>query len=628
MARERVEKGEIMDFLETLRNRYILADGAMGTYYAQICHTEGRMAEQANLTQPRQIAAIHRAYIDAGARLLRTNSFASHAFGLTGLPLHQAEDRDRVLRMIYENVYQAYRIAQEAAGDALDPIWIAGDIGPIPTGGGVSEADLLLQYRTIADALLDAGAGIILFETFADFEYILPTVRYIRARAAAPVIMTSFCLNKFGYTKSGLSAAEILSTAAGSGLIDVAGFNCGIGSTHMKRVIGKLDLGSMPVTVMPNSGYPDMIRDRNVYQDNVDYFCENMMGIAAMGVNVLGGCCGTAPSYIRALGRALSSCPELDEDMMRMRRHFVSLNFRRGIDKTKNAFLNRLNDGKKVIAVELDPPHDGHPDKMIQAAAMLHRTGADLITFSDSPMGKMRADAIMSAALIQQQAEAAVMPHVCCRDKNMIALGASFFGAHMNGIRNMLVVTGDPVPAGDRDAISSVYDFNSIRLMNYFKQLNSEYFADDPIIYGGALNYGRANIDAEIERMQKKCDAGADYFLTQPIYSDADIERIRYVKEKTGAKILCGIMPLVSYRNALFMKNEIYGISVPDEIVSRYDPGMSRAQGEQTGIEIALEIAAKLCDVADGYYLMAPFNRAAMICRIMRKLPGAACPDV
>lgn len=187
----------------------------------------------------------------------------------------------------------------------------------------------------------------------------------------------------------------------------------------------------------------------------------------------------------------------------------------------------------------------------------------------------------------------------------------------MNGIRNFLVVTGDPVPSGERDIIKSVYDYNSVTLMNYMKQLNREHFAEDPIAYGGALNYGRKNVDAEIRRMQKKCEAGAAFFLTQPIYSDEDIERIRYIKNRIDTKIMCGIMPLVSYRNALFMKNEITGIHVPDEIIARYDKEMSREEAQAVGVQIAEEIMKKLEDIADGYYFMVPFNRASMIAEIL-----------
>lgn len=615
-----------MNFLEMIKSHFLLMDGAMGTYYAQAYPTEENISEIANIAHPEQIERIHTEYIAAGAQLLRTNSFASHAEGLTGLPLHRADDRQATLQIIYDNVFQSYKIAQKAAFHADNKVWIAGDIGPIPTKGGISDDEILPQFETMLNALLDAGAEIILFETFADFEYILPAVQYVKKQVIekqlpfSPVIMVSFCLNKFGCTKAGISASNLVKAAVDSGIIDVIGFNCGVGSTHMKRIIQKIDFGDIPVSIAPNSAYPDFIRDRNIYQDNVGYFCENMVEIASMGVNILGGCCGTTPQYIHELKKQLQPHNNANENFVKMRHHLSVSTTDRGIDKTQNDFLNKLNVGKKVIAVELDPPQNGNADKISQASALLKQAGVDIITFSDSPMGKMRADSIASSILVNQQTDIATMPHICCRDKNVIAMGGVFFGAHMNGIRNMLVITGDPVPTGDKSTTSSVYDFNSFRLMNYFKQLNIEYFADDPIIYGGALNHCRPNLDIEIDRMRKKCSAGADYFLTQPIYSDDDIERIKYIKTKIDTKILCGIMPLVNFRNAMFVKNEMSGIRVPDEIITRYNEDMSREEGEQVGITISLEIITKLQDIADGYYFMVPFNRASMICKIIEKM--------
>lgn len=598
----------------------------MGTYYAQVYPTEENISEFANITHPEQIERIHTEYIAAGARLLRTNSFAGHAEGLTGLPLHRADDRQAVLQTIYDNVFQSYKIAQRAALHADNKIWIAGDIGPIPAAGAISDDEILIQFETMLDALLDAGAEIILFETFADFEYILPAIHYVKKQVIeknlplSPVIMVNFCLNKFGCTKAGISASNLVKTAADSGIIDVIGFNCGVGSTHMKRIIQKLDFGDMLVSIAPNSGYPDFIRDRNIYRDNVGYFCENMVEIASMGVNILGGCCGTTPQYINELRKQLQLHFSANENFTKMRHHLSTSTTDRGIDKSRNDLLNKLNAGKKVIAVELDPPQNGNADKIIQASTLLKQAGVDMITFSDSPMGRMRADSIASSILVNQQTDVATMPHICCRDKNVIAMGGAFFGAHMNGIRNMLIITGDPIPAGEKSTAGNVFNFNSFRLMNYFKQLNIEYFADDPIIYGGALNHNRPNLDVEIDRMHKKCSAGADYFLTQPIFSDDDIVRIKYIKTKIDTKILCGIMPLVNFRNAMFVKNEMSGIQVPDEIIARYNENMSREEGEQTGITIALEIVTKLQDIADGYYFMVPFNRASMICKILEKM--------
>lgn len=641
-----------MDLKEYIRNHQILTDGAMGTYYGEKYQKAGRSPELVNISHPERIIEIHKEYLKAGAELIRTNSFASNLATLFGGQQEQEFSREEQLRALAENVKAAYRNAKAAAAAVNPRALLAGDIGPIPEHGAMEPEELLEEYFTIADALLLAGAEIIWFETFSDFQYILPVAEYVRQKKDV-FIHASFCLNKFGYTRSGISAQRILRTAEESRLLDGVGFNCGIGSTHMYQILKNLDLGSLPVSVIPNSGYPDIINDRTGYQENTVYFCENMKEIGALGVNLLGGCCGTTPAYIQKLRETIPcgvlnrrlweavlpegakkipaeavspgegkgrSQEEASSEKRRESPRETETGGEKRIQKERNGFYRKLQEPGKVVVVELDPPHDGNCEKIIQSSLLLKEAGADLITFSDCPMGKLRADSIMTGAKIQREIEHPVMPHVTCRDRNRLGIGAAFMGAHMNGIRNMLLITGDPVPGGDRSGISPVFDFHSVKLMEYLREMNQEYFWEEPIVYGGALNYGRPNLDKEIERMKRKCEAGADYFLTQPIYSKEDVARIAYVKERVDTRILCGIMPLVSYRNANYMKNEVFGIHVPEEIVARYHKDMSREEGEAVGISIALEIAEQLRELADGYYFMVPFNRASMICTIMKRM--------
>ena len=213
-----------------------------------------------------------------------------------------------------------------------------------------------------------------------------------------------------------------------------------------------------------------------------------------------------------------------------------------------------------------------------------------------------------------------MMPHIACRDRNRISMHSTLLGAHINGIRNLMIVTGDPVPSGERDNTKSVFDFNSIRFMEYVKELNQEIFLQDAFSYGGALNQNQANEDQVMKRMQKKIDAGLSWFMTQPIYSDEEVEKLGRMKQELNTKILCGIMPLVSYRNAMFIKNEMPGIQVPDEIVAQYRPDMSRAEAEDVAVRISLSIMEKLEEVADGFYFMTPFNRTGLIARIIEAI--------
>jgi len=282
----------------------------------------------------------------------------------------------------------------------------------------------------------------------------------------------------------------------------------------------------------------------------------------------------------------------------------------------------QLQSGKKVIAVELDPPYDANIDQVMECAHILKANGADLITFADSPMGRSRVDSILMSIKIAKETGLNVMPHVCCRDRNMISMRSVLLGTYIHGVRNLLIVTGDPVPGESRVSTTGVFDYNSIQLMDYIKEMNMEHFAKEPIFYGGALNHARGPLEKVVERMKRKIDAGAKYFLTQPIYSIEDVERIRAIKQLVDTKILCGIMPLVSYRNACFIKNEISGIHVPEEIVDRYGPDMSREEAENVGATIAREMMELLDPIADGYYFMLPFNRVSLMDKILGGNPS------
>lgn len=613
-----------MDFHTILRSRCLITDGAMGTYYREKYENSPGAPELDNQTEPQKIEAVHREYIEAGADIIRTNSFASNVKTLCA-DLSGETTREEQLKRVYDNVQASCRIARSAVrkeqekaektGKIQKEVYIAGDIGPIPEQDDGKEAeDILEEYRTMAKAHLDSGVRLIWFETFSDFEQILPAAEWIRSVSDA-FIMASFSVNMYGYTKTGISMRELLRTAEESSLIDGIGFNCGIGPSHLCRLLRRQNLGKMIVSAVPNAGYAERIENRMVYRDNAAYFCEAMEEIADLGVNMIGGCCGTNPSYTKKLAQTVGNRPAAKRLEDRPEERAES-----EIRYDNNPFIRKIYSGEKAVIAELDPPFDGNDRKMTEAAAVLKQAGVEMITFSDSPMGKMRASGVMSAVKIANQLEVETMPHIACRDRNAIGTGSEILGAYMNGIRNFLIVTGDPVPSGDRGSIKSVYDYNSVTLMNYIRQLNKEYFSEDPIAYGGALNYGRANIDAEIRRMEKKCRAGASFFLTQPIYSDEDVERIRYIKSRIDTKIICGIMPLVSHRNAVFMKNEITGIHVPDEIIAQYRKDMSREEAQAAGVRIAVEIAEKLRDTADGYYFMVPFNRARMIAEIMEEI--------
>ena len=601
---------------EKLGKELLFLDGGMGTLLQERGLAPGELPETWNLIHPEQIREIHRSYIEAGSDIVLTNTFGANAlkFHADGFSLEQTVKRAvGLVREAAEEAENESGKAQQSSGKRR--IYTALDIGP--TGKllkPMGDLDFEEAYEAFKEVMVwgeEAGADLIHIETMSDTYELKAAVLAAKENTSLPVFATAI----FDERRKLLTGADVPSVIALlEGLhVDALGINCGMGPEQMMPVLEEyVKYSSLPIIVKPNAGLPKQRGGQTYYDVSPDEFAGYMEKIVSMGACVIGGCCGTNPSYIsklahtlghRPVGRRLTDAPEQRAESE--------------IRYDNNLFIRKLYSGEKVVIAELDPPFDGNDAKMMEAAGVLKRAGVEMITFSDSPMGKMRASAVMSAVKVSSRLQIDTMPHMACRDRNTIGIGSEILGAYMNGVRNFLFVTGDPVPAGERGSITSVYDYHSVTLMNYVRQLNREHFAEDPIAYGGALNYGRKNIDVEIRRMQKKCEAGASFFLTQPIYSDEDIERIRYIKSRIDTKIICGIMPLVSYRNALFMKNEITGIHVPDEIIAQYDKDMSREEAQTVGVRIAAEIAEKLADTADGYYFMVPFNRAGMIAEII-----------
>ena len=270
----------------------------------------------------------------------------------------------------------------------------------------------------------------------------------------------------------------------------------------------------------------------------------------------------------------------------------------------------------KIIMVELAPPFNVEDEKVLEAARFLQKMKVDMVTFPDSPSGRTRVDSVLMAAKVRRETGLEVMPHICCRDKNGVAIRSLFMGAYLHDIHHMLMMTGDPIPPTDRHAVKSVFHFDAVGLMKIAQEMNEETFAKNPLAYGGAINQGRRNLEVEIGRVKKKMEAGATFFLTQPVFTKENAERIRRIKEETGATILCGIMPLVNYKNALFMKNEIAGVNVTEEIVSRYPQDGTKEEGEAVAVALAKEVIEMVEDFVNGYYFTFPFNRVQLLERI------------
>jgi len=590
-----------MTIREHLEVHKVICDGAFGTYYSTLTGTNV-LPEKANQENPEKVKQIHKEYIRAGATLIRTNTFASNTQAL-----------ECTTEEVVKEIQMGYQLAEQAVRESSlegKKIYIAGDIGPISRGGQTIEA-LKAEYELICDTFLALGAEVLVFETFPDLVMIEDVIRKVKKKKEL-FIITQFCINQYGYSASGLSAKKLLEQASQIDAIDAVGFNCGVGPGHLYQILKKLDLTTEKyLTALPNASYPKLSQNRMVFMENMEYFSEQMQEIAKLGMDFIGGCCGTTPKYIETLSKTIDLKPIVHKREQEQREHIVSPK------EFIPSFFAHKTSGEKILAVELSPPPDVNYEKIMDAANVLKQMGVDILTFPDSPSGRMRADSILMSVKVANEVKINVLPHICCRDRNAIAIRSELLGAHINGVKNVLVITGDPVPAMARENVKSVFNFDSVGIMKTIQEMNEQQFKEEPMIYGGAVNYNRRNIDTEIHRMNKKIAAGAQFFLSQPIFTLEDADKLHYIKSKVDTKILCGIMPLVSQRNANFIKNEMADIHVTEEIVNLFSPEMSKEQGEAIGVDIARRMIEVTKDFVDGYYFSIPFNRVYLLEQIL-----------
>ena len=593
---------------EYLKENTLFTDGAMGTYYSSQFPDEDILVEKANTLYPEHIVDIHMEYLQSGARLIRTNTFATNGGFFEGE------------QEIKENIEAGYALAKQAIdtfcaqnGENPKDYFIAADIGTIFDLGQKDESAVLKEYRFIVDCFLSAGAEVFLLETQSDVYYVNDIVEDIKSKNADAFVIVTFSFDKTGYTKSGLRFERMIRLMNENSLIDGYGLNCGVEAAHMYQMLKNVIFPSeKPIFALPNAGYPYQLRGKTIYGKNAGYFCKMLTNIFALGIDAIGGCCGTTPDYFGDLYKELGSRQKPKKNIGSLDETVVT--------RTESDFWKKLHSGEKPMVVELDPPSDLSVEKILDGAELLKEHRVDLLTLSDSPMARSRMDASLLGQRVQREVGISVMPHISCRDRNIISLRGTMLGDYINDIKHFLIVTGDPVTKNDRSTITQVFDYNSIKFMGLIQEMNEDQFASDKVVYGGALNYHGVNIDAIVRRMESKMKQGCSFFLTQPIYSDEDVERIGQLREMTGAKILGGIMPLVSRKNALFIANEMPGMRVPDEIVDAYGENMTREEAEKVAVSVSLEIAKKLENVTDGYYFMTPFNRVSLICRIIDEI--------
>ena len=588
----------MLDVRKLLAQRPLLFDGGMGTYYKA---KPGQECEQANLTDPEGILAVHRAYLAAGADAIKTNTFS--------LPRLAAAQQPG-----WEQLADAgWQLAAKAAGETGAAVFA--DLGPAPDTENLPAEQV---YLSVAKRFALLGARNFLFETLSTEEGVLEAIRALKQTVPEAFVLVSFAVLPDGYTREGRYCAELVRRMVQSGVVDAVGLNCVSAPGAMRALVQQLGDAGLPLSVMPNAGYPVVARAQVRYQGKPEYFARELSRLASEGVRILGGCCGTTPQHIAALRTALDALPEALPAAPAAKPAAAA----KPAVETDDVFLRKLRAGRRVIAVELDSPKDADLTAYLEGARRLQAAGADLLTIADCPIARARMDSSLVACRVHRELGMNVLPHMTCRDRNLNATKALLLGLYAEGVREVLAITGDPIPTAERDEVKNVYQFNSRKLAQYIVSLAGEgREMPSPITVFGALNLNARNFEVELRRAAEKLENGMSGFLTQPLLSAQAVENLKKTRETLGerAKILAGILPVVSQRNAIFMENEVNGIHVDEAIIQKFE-GLDRAAGEELGLEVSVQTAKAAAPYADGFYLMTPFNRVALMERLIDRL--------
>ena len=588
----------MLDVRKLLAQRPLLFDGGMGTYYKA---KPGQECEQANLTDPDGILAVHRAYLAAGADAIKTNTFS--------LPRLAAAQQPG-----WEQLADAgWQLAAKAAGETGAAVFA--DLGPAPDTENLPAEQV---YLAVAKRFALLGARNFLLETLSAENGVLEAIHALKQTVPEAFVLVSFAVLPDGYTREGRYCADLVRRMAQSGVVDAVGLNCVSAPGAMRALVQQLGDAGLPLSVMPNAGYPVVARAQVRYQGKPAYFARELSRLATEGVRILGGCCGTTPQHIAALRTALDALPEALPAAPAAKPAAVA----KPAVETDDVFLRKLRAGQRVIAVELDSPKDADLTAYLEGARRLQAAGADLLTIADCPIVRARMDSSLVACRVHRELGMNVLPHMTCRDRNLNATKALLLGLYAEGVREVLAITGDPIPTAERDEVKNVYQFNSRKLAQYIVSLAGEgREMPSPITVFGALNLNARNFEVELRRAAEKLENGMSGFLTQPLLSAQAVENLKKTRETLGerAKILAGILPVVSQRNAIFMENEVNGIHVDEAIIQKFE-GLDRTAGEELGLEVSVQAAKAATPYADGFYLMTPFNRVALMERLIARL--------
>jgi homocysteine S-methyltransferase len=601
-------------------NEVVVFDGGVGTYLYEKGIYVNTCFDELNLVNPDLVAGVHRDYVAAGADVIETNTFGANRFKLAA---HGLEQRVHEINK---------RGAEIAKGVAQDAALVAGSIGPLGVEieplGKLSYDEAREAFREQAAGLLAGGVDLIVLETFLLVSELRQAIAAVKELDAAIPIVAQVTINDDGHLLSGASMQSFVEGVADTG-VDVVGLNCSVGPRAMLDALETLrTLTPLPISVQPNAGLPQNIGGRNIYMTSPEYMAEYAKRFIQTGATIVGGCCGTNPDHIRAIRRAVRAL----QPVKRMDAGTRDLTVTapptvQVIDlPDKSRLSNRLVKREFVTLVELVSPRGVSAAKEVAKARKLHHAGIDAINIPDGPRASARMSALAMASLIQHEVGIETVLHFACRDRNVIGMQSDLLGAWALGLRNVLAITGDPPKLGNYPNATAVFDVDSIGLTNVIRRLNHGLdLAGNPIgeptgfSIGVGVNPGAINLDEELRRLDWKIEAGAEYIVTQPVFDLNILERFMARIQHVKIPLVCGIWPLVSYRNAEFMNNEVPGASVPAEILERMRKTTTKEEGFAEGVAIARETFERVRGNVAGVQLSAPMGRIDGVLMILER---------
>jgi homocysteine S-methyltransferase len=591
-----------MDLLEQLQTRLVCGDGAIGTLLLDDGVPLERCFEELCVSEPERVRAIHDAYIGAGARVIETNTFGANAVRLERFGFE-------------ERVIEINRAGAQLARGATrgrDAV-VAGSVGPLGITADEASArgiDRAQCFRDQITGLIDGGAELLFFETFMDFDEMAIALAAKNELTDVPAICSFACAPE-GRLSTGTPLVNAFAKLRAAGAA-VVGVNCMNGPHGTVQLLERVPL-DYPIAAYANAGYPKYHEGRFIYHTAPEYFAQSAREMVGQGARLIGGCCGTTPVHIRAIADALAGLQPLTAKTVRVVAEPLPAPRSVQSRAAEESLLERIQRGQRVIICELDPPKTLALEKFFAGAQALVQAGCDAITLADNSLAILRVSNLAIGAMLKERFGITPLLHLSCRDRNVLGLQSELLGMAALGMRHVLPLTGDPARVGDHPGAASVYDVNSVELISIIKRLNEGFShagksikSATGFVIGCTFNPNARSLDSQVNRLERKVAAGAQYAMTQPVF---DLRLLDEMKRRTAhlrIPIFTGVWPLLSGRQAEFLHNEVPGIVVPDAVRAEM-AGLEGADGRARGVKLAKEIAAAALERFQGVYLITPF---------------------